>query len=530
MWKNQEYMCTRLYLIIICWYLCTGFNNQNDHDKPQKSQPEKTNKFQEPEMLSLLLNYQTVQHIIDSLEFEEASKNDTAVLRLKIELGDIFLKSGNYEESLGFYYGALDIAENLSDNKAYGVINEGISGNYYEMFFHSDKNFAYLDSSSKYVVRALKISKVTNDKLLESSSLNIIGGINIHLGRLDSVVFFLDKALKINRLFEENENLAILHNLAYAHLQLNNFTQALGYAEECFNAALGSGDILFQALALENTADIQEAMGNLKQAERIREQLKDIKANKDIVVQSLMTKQLFLDYKARKTNKALLGASQDRYYFIRLSRILIFTSLILLLVLTIAFYLFRQKRKLRLADIKLLKEQQLSANLKMNNTKLELRTREAEAKTLKNELETKDIELASKLLAHTQINEFLRSLKNSLNNNSEESEENIRAEKLNKLEQEITTHLNKNVWKEFELLYASGSSSFINNLSKEYPKLTLNDKRLCYLIIMGLSTKEISRILKKSYRSVEMARHRLRTKFNLKRDANLLEHLKNFTQ
>ena len=72
-----------------------------------------------------------------------------------------------------------------------------------------------------------------------------------------------------------------------------------------------------------------------------------------------------------------------------------------------------------------------------------------------------------------------------------------------------------NNWAEVEKTLASSNDAFFENLLKEYPNLTKNERKLCTLIHMNLSTKEISNMTHQSIGSINVARSRLRQKFGL---------------
>lgn len=72
-----------------------------------------------------------------------------------------------------------------------------------------------------------------------------------------------------------------------------------------------------------------------------------------------------------------------------------------------------------------------------------------------------------------------------------------------------------NYWAEVEKTLANNNDVFFENLLKEYPNLTKNERKLCTLIHMNLSTKEIANITHQSIGSINVARSRLRQKFGL---------------
>lgn len=73
-------------------------------------------------------------------------------------------------------------------------------------------------------------------------------------------------------------------------------------------------------------------------------------------------------------------------------------------------------------------------------------------------------------------------------------------------------------WAEIEMTLANGNNTFYDNLLKEYPNLTKNERRLCLFIHMKMSTKEISDITHQSPTSINVARSRLRQKFGINGD------------
>lgn len=86
-----------------------------------------------------------------------------------------------------------------------------------------------------------------------------------------------------------------------------------------------------------------------------------------------------------------------------------------------------------------------------------------------------------------------------------------------------------NDWAEVEKTLAGGSDIFYENLLREHPTLTKNERKLCLFIHMNMSTKEISGITRQSLGSINVARSRLRQKFGLTGDdKSLIAYLDKF--
>jgi DNA-binding CsgD family transcriptional regulator len=94
---------------------------------------------------------------------------------------------------------------------------------------------------------------------------------------------------------------------------------------------------------------------------------------------------------------------------------------------------------------------------------------------------------------------------------------------LETIDQQITN--NEQDRANFEQHFMASQYGFYENLKKDYPNLTSSELRLCALLKMNLSSKEISSYLNITHRSVEVSRYRLRKKLKLSPEDNLVELL-----
>lgn len=70
-------------------------------------------------------------------------------------------------------------------------------------------------------------------------------------------------------------------------------------------------------------------------------------------------------------------------------------------------------------------------------------------------------------------------------------------------------------WKEISQYIPEFNGAFMHNLVREHPDLTVNERRLCVLLNMNLTTKEISEITRQSPMAINRARGRLRGKLGI---------------
>lgn len=80
-----------------------------------------------------------------------------------------------------------------------------------------------------------------------------------------------------------------------------------------------------------------------------------------------------------------------------------------------------------------------------------------------------------------------------------------------------------NLQKQIDAIY----KDFLNRLEEKYPNLTKSEKKLCAMLYVEMSSKEIAVITNTTTRSVETSRYRLRKKFNLSREEDIISFLRN---
>lgn len=143
------------------------------------------------------------------------------------------------------------------------------------------------------------------------------------------------------------------------------------------------------------------------------------------------------------------------------------------------------------------------------------------ASRLQDEYRLREQTMASNLLAIEQSNAFLIDLLKRMQQlNLKSHSASIRSE-IKEIIGLIQGQLDNDNWIHFERFFLLSNNRFIKVLGAKHPDLTSTERRLCMLLHMNLSTKEISEITMQNCRALEMARHRLRSKFGLSRDENI---------
>lgn len=133
-------------------------------------------------------------------------------------------------------------------------------------------------------------------------------------------------------------------------------------------------------------------------------------------------------------------------------------------------------------------------------------------------LELKNKELTTSALQLIEKDEFIERLKVNLTDNKE----NVDVRTINKMLKTIQGSPSSN-WKEFEARFTAVNQSFYTNLKEKYPDLGQTDLKICALIKLNFSSKDMASLLGISFESVHTSRYRLRKKFKLDRNDNLNE-------
>ena len=83
-------------------------------------------------------------------------------------------------------------------------------------------------------------------------------------------------------------------------------------------------------------------------------------------------------------------------------------------------------------------------------------------------------------------------------------------------------------WVLFESYFNSAHQNFMDRLRQQYVDITTGDLRICCLLRMNMSTKEIASLMNVSVRAIELRRYRLRKRLGLEGDTNLVDFLMKF--
>jgi DNA-binding CsgD family transcriptional regulator len=148
---------------------------------------------------------------------------------------------------------------------------------------------------------------------------------------------------------------------------------------------------------------------------------------------------------------------------------------------------------------------------------------------LENELQNKKNELGKQTSALVRKSRALNAILEELEKQKSELGERYPAKLYQRLRNLIEKEFSDDSdWKAFDAYFENAHQNFIERFRRQYADVTTGDIRICCLLRMNLSTKEIASILHISIRAVELRRYRLRKRLGLEQETNLSEFLMSF--
>ena len=207
----------------------------------------------------------------------------------------------------------------------------------------------------------------------------------------------------------------------------------------------------------------------------------------------------------------------------------------LILFLFILFGIYKwddmriKRKKMQVAIEKDKELKNLEVEFEVENKRKETQIMELEKEKLEHDLQHKSQEMANLMINLVRKNEILNEIKldlykimNSLKKDESKETKQMLLMTNSKIDSNIQSDdVLKKIEEQFDLIH----NNFMQHLQEKYPDLSLNERMMCAYLKMNLSTKEIAPLLNISIRGIETLRYRLRKKFNLGRDENLIDFL-----
>jgi len=438
------------------------------------------------------------RYYLKAREIAEESKDTDMLAKINNNLGRIFITSKNYKTGIDYYKKALSVFEKGNDSfkKAVEYMNLGSAYN------HLGK----VDSSRGYLEKAISIFKVINNQPYLGTCLGLYAYSILSEKRYSEALDNLNQALAIANNQGSGQNTLesklmltdILYLIGLTYHDMGNYKLSRKYLFSCYHLADSIG--LFERVvgtyeylskSLEKTGQIDSSLYYYRLFKVNSDSLMTIQSINLVKLaetqigyeNEIKEKKMQLEYNHSLQRRNLL-------IFIGVGAILIAFVLILLLRLRIE----SQKKKQVETEKKQAVLEKQTADLK---------------------LESQNKELTLNVMNLIRKNELMLELSNRLIQIREATNDERTGSEVLQLINSMEKSTDKNVWEEFELRFKQVHNNYYERLLSKYPELTSNELKLCALLKLNLSTKDICELSGQRPATLDVARYRLRKKLGI---------------
>lgn len=461
---------------------------------PNKMDLANTNYYRAIVLLSINELNQATDYALKAKDLFLEMDRKFMVGSIYVILSGIYEKLENYQKGLDYALKAYQIGIENNDSFNMPANLNNVSAMYYEL--------GSIDSAFYYLRKAIFLNKERNQ--LNGLAINYYNLSNYFLesGQIDSSALYIEMAERIYAQMEYRSGLFQCYALkARIALERNDTVMATHLYKKIIASREGLVNVETLLNAYNALHDI--SLGN-KQYKKAIEYFKAFKQIED----SLLThsNQEILDFLnkqieyERYQNKLEVENKEMKFRSHRKTFFLIFLSgATLILVITIILVLRLQRTKSRAIK--------------------------AEKRLIEEQLECKNREITSNVMTLIRKNKALNEITTNLQEVEKKAVKVETQKAISKVAEEINKAKNVEVWKEFEIRFNQVHGNFYTSLLRAYPGLSPAEQRLCALLRMNMSTKDISELIGVHPRSVDNSRSKIRKKLGLNPEDNLVSFL-----
>jgi len=456
-------------------------------------------------------NYaEAIFNFMKSLELAEKIDNKLILADLLDDIGLVMTFLTDFDGAMIYFEKALKISTEIGDKKNLATTLRNIG------FIHEARK-DYLQAEASFM-EALKIYTQLNYFPGMSTSNLGIGNTQFAMGNYSIALNYYMEALAFAEKIDFNSKVSGPYIMTFCYNRLGRTYIKLGKYSEAIDVLRKSND-LSEEFGMPGRksatafifSKVYEKLGNVSLAFdyfKLYNMLSDSIINARNV--SSITK-LQMEYEYLKEQKEIeLQAVKKEASFERkmlLYKLLIAIAVVILVLLIVILILYRKNE-----------------SNKAYRAELRERNLELEKENLQTELDFKNKELTTNVMYQLKKNNFIWSISEKL----KELTIHLRPDNKKSIKdviKELDSNMSKESWEEFEIRFNEVHNKFYENLIKEFPDLTPNELKLSAFLKLNMTTKDIGTITYQTAHSITVARHRLRAKLGLERDANLVSFL-----
>ena len=366
------------------------------------------------------------------------------------------------------------------------------------------------DETERYYTLALEEFEKGNNIAYLPTSYCRLGEIAKQKNDRETSLKYFRKALALAE-SSENKQAQVTALIALGKWSItfeNDLLQAEIYYNKARIVSMPLSDKTFEIKTIEALIELKRQTKDFEEVSKLQNQVLVIKDKFYSFEREQIVKSLEVQFDVSEKNRKLELVSAEKEVSKLTNYLLGLLLVVLIVVFTILFFFLKRINK---RDKLLLKTKEELVNL-MEEQKI------LKEQQFQNDIEYKESQLSAVTIQMLEKNELLDEIKTILNKKEPTSEKEIK-----KIVSKYT--IQDNNWKDFDNYFESVNKNFYTRLKQKYPEISSNDLKICALIKLNLSIKEMASILNISPDSVKTARHRLRKKLQLNTEENLTDFI-----
>jgi tetratricopeptide (TPR) repeat protein/DNA-binding CsgD family transcriptional regulator len=427
-----------------------------------------------------------------AIERLAGGRGDQASVASALEaIGGLYSAGGDQRRALESYLATLELREKLGDADALALsfANVGV------VYGH----LAEFERSLEYFTRALDIARGGGNRLLEVRMLVNCGRAHYSLGNTEPALDSAFKALEIYRALDEKDSIpAVLSDIGSIYERMGDLNAALTYHCKALAELEGKEPDRLHVREFLSVANLYnrgglhgDALGIATQAIELARELGERSLEYQLHMVLANAYEALGDAASALAHHKAYASIREEVQGAEMRRSIAEMQM-----------RFDVERTAREKEIYRLKSEQLEHEM-------DHRARELTA-------------MAANLI---QKNALLETLTAQLEELRKTPAKDVQRQTRTILNQISDNRHGDQAWKDFEQQLALLHGDFVSRLSTLFPRLTPMEIKVCSLLKLGLSTKQIAELMAKAERTVSNQRHRIKKKIDPDSPASLVTFL-----
>ena len=434
-------------------------------------------------------------------------------------IGVSLFHAGQHEKARAYFDTAMNCAVETNNQRLQSIVHTNIA-EIYSSEGEYEKSIDHLLKSIHYAYA--KIPEVDDTKKEEYYSLQSeLGSLYLKSNNLPMAYACLSNAY--NQM-DKGKNKAYIYTTAYLMASYFNAVSEPDSVRKFMDIAWRTADAennpYHRMLLYEKEMEMESDNGNYDSALTLAKKvlmLKDSLHNQENLYSIEHSQNTYNDERVALEKKTSIFNLQPAW---------LFAMLILILTTSLATlgWLLIRKRKDYIAS----KNEIHRVSREVEDCKNEMSGLRTANEKMREELRQCNQQLSSFTLERLKINPGIEDVSTDIRRAMTKlppREKDIR-ESLTSILSKLSVLQSDTKWDDFQYYFENVHPDFYERLDKAHPNLTAKERRLCALLSLGMSTKDIASIVNLEIRSVESSRNRLRKKLELDNDCNLFDYIK----